>query len=359
MTLTLNGRKIGEKQPPYVVAEVSGNHNGSIDRAKAIISAAAENGADAVKLQTYTAATMTIRSDRPEFRIEGGLWSGYTFWDLYEWAHTPFEWHPELFAHARSCGITCISTPFDETAVDLLESLGTPFYKIASFELTDLPLVRYVAATGKPMIMSTGMATRDEIARSLEVARASGSGEIVLLHCISSYPTPVREANLMAIPALAAEFGTLVGLSDHTMGNTAAITSIGLGACLIEKHFTLDRSAGGPDADFSMEPAELRALTREVADAYAALGAGGVRRTEIETGNLQFRRSIYVAEAVRRGEPFTRANIRRIRPGNGLSPDRFEAALACVAACDIDAGTPLSEAHLAEASQVASRPRTG
>jgi N-acetylneuraminate synthase len=348
MTILLQGKRVGGRERPYVIAELSGNHNGSVERAMSLISAAAENGADAVKLQTYTAATMTIRSDRPEFRIEGGLWNGYTLWDLYDWAHTPFEWHGELFAHAKACGITIISTPFDETAVELLESLGAPFYKVASFELTDLPLVRTIARTGKPMIMSTGMANRDEIARSLEVARTNGSGEIVLLHCISSYPTPVSEANLRAIPALAAEFGVLVGLSDHTMGNIAAITSVALGACLIEKHFTLDRSEGGPDADFSMEPAELRALTRDVAAAHSALGEGGVRRTELETGNLRFRRSIYVVAAVRKGEAFTTANLRRIRPGNGLPPDRFEAALGCVAACDIEAGTPLAEEHLAE-----------
>ncbi|MFZ1813844.1 MAG: pseudaminic acid synthase [Rhizobiaceae bacterium] len=347
-TINLDGKLIGPGHPPYVLAEISGNHNGSIERAKAIITAAAEAGAHGVKLQTYTAATMTIRSERPEFRITGGLWDGYTLWDLYEWAHTPYEWHGELFAHARACGISCISTPFDESAVDLLEGLNAPYYKVASFEMTDHPLVKRIAQTGKPMIMSTGMANRDEIAASLEVARKHGSGDILLLHCISGYPTPVGEANLLAIPDLAREFETLVGLSDHTMGNTAAITSIALGASLIEKHFTLSRADGGPDADFSMEPAELKTLVSDAASAHSALGTGGIRRTEFETGNLKFRRSIYVVEPVRKGEPFTTANIRRIRPGFGLAPERYETVLRSVATRDIESGTPLSEEMLGD-----------
>lgn len=339
----LDGRMVGAGHPPYVIAEVSGNHNGSIDRAKSIISAAAEKGAHAVKLQTYTAQTMTIRSDRPEFRITGGLWDGYTLWDLYEWAHTPYEWHRELFAHAKACGVTCISTPFDETAVDLLEDIGAPYYKVASFEMTDLPLVRRIAQTGKPMIVSTGMATREEIGRMLDVARKHGSGEIVLLHCISSYPAPIASANLMAIPALANEFGVLVGLSDHTMGNTAVIAAIALGACLIEKHFTLARADGGPDAEFSMEPPELEALMRDAADAYAALGDGTIGRAKAEEKSVIFRRSVFVVEDVKKGEPFTSRNLRRIRPGNGLTPERYDEALTKVAARDIPAGTPLDE----------------
>lgn len=345
-SITLDGIKVGPGHKPYVIAEVSGNHNGSVDRAKAIITAAAENGADAVKLQTYTADTMTIKSDRPEFRISGGLWDGYTLWDLYEWAHTPFEWHEELFAHASNCGVSCISTPFDETAVDLLESLNAPYYKVASFEMTDLPLVRRIAQTGKPMIISTGMANLQEIATTLDVAREHGSGEIVLLHCISGYPTPIGEANLSAIPALAQEFDVLVGLSDHTMGNTAVIASIGLGACLIEKHFTLSRADGGPDADFSMEPPELAQLTASVADAFAALGSGEIGRTAFEEKSVIFRRSIYAVRDIAKGESFTANNVRRIRPGNGLSPDRYDAVLASHATADIAAGTPLEESHL-------------
>lgn len=337
---------IGAGHKPVVIAEISGNHNGSIDRAKAIISAAAGNGADAVKLQTYTPQTMTIKSDRPEFRIEGGLWDGYTLWDLYEWAHTPFEWHGELFEHASSIGITCISTPFDETAVELLEEIGAPFYKVASFEMTDLPLVRRIAETGKPMIISTGMASADEIAATLKTARKHGSGKIVLLHCISSYPTPVSEANLNAIISLREEFDCLSGLSDHTMGNIAAITSVGLGACVIEKHFTLNRAEGGPDADFSMEPDDLAALTRDVRDAFAALGEGGLRRSQLEAANTKFRRSIYVVADIEAGQPFTETNIRRIRPGNGLAPDQFDRVLGKPAAAAISAGTPLASEHI-------------
>lgn len=345
-TIDLGGRMVGPGLPPVVIAEVSGNHNGSIDRAKAIIAAAAAQGAQAVKLQTYTPATMTIHSDRPEFRIEGGLWHGHTLWDLYEWAHTPYEWHAELFAHARACGIACISTPFDESAVELLEQLGAPYYKIASFEMTDLPLVRRVAQTGKPMIVSTGMATRDEIARMLETVRRHGSGEVVLLHCISAYPAPTAAANLLAIPALAREFGVLAGLSDHTMGTVAAIAATALGACVIEKHFTLARADGGPDAEFSMEPAELAALVKDTADAFAALGDGAIGRAKAEEQNLIFRRSIYVVEPVKAGEPFTPKNLRRIRPGNGLTPERYDEALARRATRDIPAGTPLDETML-------------
>lgn len=344
--IILDNVSVGPGHRPYVIAEVSGNHNGSVERAKAIITAAAENGADAVKLQTYTAATMTIRSDRPEFKISGGLWDGYTLWDLYEWAHTPFEWHEELFTHAATCGVSCISTPFDETAVDLLEGLNAPYYKVASFEMTDLPLVRRIAQTGKPMIISTGMANRQEIATTLKVAREHGSGEIVVLHCISGYPTPIAEANLAAIPALADEFGVLVGLSDHTMGDTAVIASIGLGACLIEKHFTLARADGGPDANFSMEPPELAQMTRSVADAYAALGDGRIGRTEFEEKSVIFRRSIYAVKDIAKGETFTTDNIRRIRPGNGLPPERYDAVLKSNATADIAAGTPLDESHL-------------
>lgn len=332
---------IGEGAKPYVIAELSGNHNGEIERAKAIIKAAADNGADCVKLQTYTPDTMTIRSGRPEFRIEGGLWDGYTLYDLYKWAQTPFEWHAELFDHAARCGITCISTPFDETAVDLLEGLDCPFYKVASFELLDLPLVRYIAETGKPMIMSTGMATLDDVRKSVAVARQYGCGEIALLHCISGYPTPVEQANLKRMQALKDEFGCLVGLSDHTIGNLAAITSVALGAAVIEKHFTLNRADGGPDAEFSMEPADLAALTRDVAQAHAALGEAAFTQQKAEAGNLRYRRSIYVVKDMQAGEAFSADNLRRIRPGNGLAPEYFEALLGTSCTCDIKAGTPL------------------
>lgn len=332
---------IGEGARPYVIAELSGNHNGDISRARALIEAAAENGADCVKLQTYTADTMTIKSDRPEFRITGGLWDGYTLHDLYQWAHTPYEWHGELFAHAARCGIPCMSAPFDETAVDLLEGLGCPIYKVASFELLDLPLVRYIAETGKPMIMSTGMASLEDVAKSVETVHRYGSGELVLLHCISGYPTPVEEANLRRMDALKAAFGCLVGLSDHTLGNIAAITAAAMGAAVIEKHFTLARADGGPDAEFSMEPAELKALTRDVALAHAALGSAQLAERPFEAESLRHRRSIYVVAEMKAGDLFTTGNLRRIRPGNGLAPEHFEALMGTPCTRDIAAGTPL------------------
>lgn len=346
--ITFDGTPIGEGCKPYVIAEVSANHNGSIEKAKEIISAAAKNGADAVKLQTYTADTITIKSDRPEFKIKGGLWDGYTLWDLYDWAHTPFEWHEELFNHAKQEGITCFSSPFDDTAVDLLESLDAPLYKIASFEMTDIPLVEKVAATRKPMIMSTGLATLDEIDKSLKAARNAGASEIVLLHCISGYPTPLEQANLKLMLELKEKFGALVGLSDHTLTNTAAITAVALGACVIEKHFTLDRSEGGADAEFSMEPPQLKALCEETKGAWEALGDGQRLAPSVQDGNKIFRRSIYVVQPIKKGDTFSRENIRCIRPGLGLPPEQFAEVLGKQATQDIEYGSPLEASHIAE-----------
>ena len=252
---------------PYLIAEISGNHNGSMERALKLIELAKDNGADCVKLQTYTPSTMTIDCDKEDFLIKEGLWKGYKLWDLYKWAQTPFEWQKVLFDYAKEIGITCISTPFDESAVDLLEQLNCPFYKVASFELTDLPLIQYIAEIKKPMIISTGMANEQEISEALEVVNKFGSGDYVLLHCVSGYPTPIEEINLATINLLREKYNCEIGLSDHTLGNSSAILSIAYGAKVIEKHFTLDRAEGGPDADFSMEPSELKDLSFKIKEA--------------------------------------------------------------------------------------------
>ena len=327
MSLTINGRQIGTDHPPYVIAELSANHNGSLDRALRSIEEAWRCGASAIKLQTYTADTMTIDCDATDFRIKGGLWDGYKLYDLYQWAHTPYEWHQAIFDYARKLGITVFSTPFDETAVDLLESLGAPAYKIASFELVDLPLIHYVAKTGKPMIMSTGMASEVEIAEAVNAARESGCRDLVLLHCISSYPTPMEQANLRRMPLLAGLFGTIPGLSDHTMGTTAAVAAVALGACVIEKHFTLSREDKGPDSEFSLEPSELKRLCEESCAAWKALGKETFNRQEAESGSLVFRRSIYFIRDLPAGSVVSESDIRRIRPGMGLAPKYFESLL--------------------------------
>jgi N-acetylneuraminate synthase len=324
MSFTIKNRAIGPEHPPYIIAELSANHNGSLDRALATIDAAQRCGADAIKLQTYTADTMTIDCDRPEFVIKGGLWNGYKLYDLYKWAQTPFEWHEVMFAHARDRGITVFSTPFDESAVDLLESLNAPAYKIASFELVDLPLIRYVASTGKPMIMSTGMASLEEIEEAITAAQEGGCQDLVLLHCISSYPTPIDQANLRQIPLLAERFGVNTGLSDHTLGTTAAVAAVALGACAIEKHFTLNRADKGPDSDFSIEPDELTRLCFETRAAWSAMGNASYSRQPAEADNTLFRRSIYFIQDLPAGAVVKPTDIRRIRPGMGLPPKHFD-----------------------------------
>lgn len=323
MTVMINGRAIGPDHHPYIIAELSANHNGSLERALQTITAAQRCGADAIKLQTYTADTLTIDCDAPDFLIKGGLWDGFKLYDLYKWAETPYEWHQAMFDHARKLGITVFSTPFDETAVDLLEDLDAPAYKIASFEIVDLPLIRYAASTGKPMIMSTGMASEDEIEEAVTTAREAGCKDLILLHCISSYPAPIDQANLRQIPELAQRFDVISGLSDHTIGTTAAITAIALGACVIEKHFTLNRKDKGPDSEFSIEPEDMKRLCRESKDAWSALGKAGYTRKEAEEKSKIFRRSLYFVHDLPAGAVITQDDIRRIRPGMGLSPKFF------------------------------------
>ena len=340
--IEIAGRKIGPAHPPFVICELSGNHNGDLDRALAMIAAAAATGCDAIKIQTYTADTITMDVDRPEFRIRGGLWDGRTLHDLYQEAQTPFEWHAALFERARELGVILFSSPFDETAVDLLDSLGAPAYKIASFEAVDLPLIRYAAAKGKPLIISTGMANLAEIEAARAAALDGGAAGVVLLHCVSSYPATFADANVRTVADMARRFEGLVGLSDHTAGSAASVAAIALGACVIEKHFTLARADGGPDAEFSLEPAEFTALVRDCKDAWTALGRAHYDLLGSERANATFRRSLYVSADVAAGQPLSRANVRSIRPGNGLAPVHLDAVLGRIAARDLKRGEPLA-----------------
>lgn len=340
--ITIEGRKIGEGHSPYIIAELSANHNGELQKALDTISAAKKSGADAVKLQTYTADTMTINCDNEDFRIKGGLWDGYKLYDLYKWAQTPFEWHKAMFEHARNIGITCFSTPFDETAVDLLEDLNVPAYKVASFEATDLSLIRYIASTKKPMIMSTGMANLEEIEEMIAAARDGGCNDLIILHCISSYPAPIEQSNLLTIPDMQKRFGLQVGLSDHTTSNTASIVATGLGATLIEKHFILDRSDKGPDSEFSIEPLELETLCREANDAWLSLGKAGYDRKPVEEANVKFRRSVYFVKDLNAGDIIQKDDIRRIRPGYGLAPKYESEIIGKTVKVDISRGTATS-----------------
>lgn len=340
--MKIEDRKIGERYPPYIIAEMSANHNGSLERALQTVEMAKTAGADAIKLQTYTPDTLTIESDGEEFRINGGLWDGHSLYSLYQQAHTPFEWHKALFDHAHDLGITCFSTPFDETAVDLLEDLNTPAYKIASFEAIDTPLIAYVAQTHKPMIISTGMANLEEIGDAVQTARDNGCEDIALLHCISSYPAPADQSNLRTIPDLGKRFNVVPGLSDHTMGTTVAIAGVAMGACLIEKHVTLSRNDKGPDSEFSLEPGELKQLCEAAKVAWAALGSAGYETKPVEKASVKFRRSIYVVKDIKAGDRFGPENIRRIRPGFGLAPKYYNEIIGKRAKHDLDRGTALS-----------------
>lgn len=335
---------IGKEYRPFVIAEMSGNHNHSLDRALAIVDAAADAGVQALKLQTYTADTMTIDIDDGEFFIDDpkSLWKGNSLYKLYQEAYTPWEWHKPIFDRCRERGILGFSTPFDETAVDFLESLDVPCYKIASFEMTDLPLIRKVAATGKPMIISTGMATVAEIDETVRTARQGGCQDIILLRCTSTYPATPENTNLMTIPHMGDLFACQVGLSDHTMGIGVSVASVALGATVIEKHFTLSRADGGVDSAFSLEPAEMKALVTECGQAYEALGRISYGPTQAEQASLRHRRSLYVVEDVRAGELFTENNVRAIRPGLGLPPKYLDIVIGRRAEKDVRQGTPVS-----------------
>ena len=335
------GRAIGPDQPPFLIAELSGNHNGKLERALELVDAAAEAGADAVKLQTYTADTITLDCRGPGFVIESGLWAGRTLHDLYSEAFTPFEWHEALFERARRRGVIAFSSPFDETAVALLERLDAPAFKIASFETVDLPLIRRAARGGRPLIISTGMTSPREIADAVEAARTAGA-PVALLHCVSAYPARHADANLRMIARLAADFGCPAGLSDHTLGTAAAVAAVALGACLIEKHVTLARADGGPDAAFSLEPHELVRLVEDCRNAWEALGAADYRRGAEEAANRQFRRSLYVVRPVSKGAPLTSEDVRSIRPGFGLEPKHLDDVLGRRASRDLARGEPLA-----------------
>ena len=340
--ISIAGRRIGPAHPPYVIAELSANHNGSLDAALRIISAAAAAGADAVKIQTYTADTITLNSSRPEFQITEGKWAGQSLYQLYQSAFTPWDWHAALFDHARKCAVTMFSSPFDATAVDLLEDLNAPAYKIASFEAVDSALIRYAASTGKPMIISTGMADAEEIAEAIAAARDGGCRDLAILHCVSGYPAPPGDYALRTIPDMIARFGLVTGLSDHTLDNTTAITAVALGASVIEKHVTENRDGGGPDDSFSLQPAEFAQLCSAASTAWEALGAVDYGRKSSERGNAVFRRSLYFVKDLKAGDIVTADAIRSIRPGFGAAPKHWDAIVGRRVIRDVQAETPVS-----------------
>jgi pseudaminic acid synthase len=339
--ISIAGRLVSADAPPYVIAEMSANHNGSLDTALRIVKAAKTAGADALKLQTYRPDTITLDSDAEDFRIHGGLWDGRTLYDLYAQAHLPWDWHAPLFDYARKLGIAIFSSPFDTTAVDMLETLNVPAYKIASFEAVDLPLIRYVAKTGKPMIISTGMADAQEIQEAVDAAKSGGCRELALLHCVSGYPAPAEDYNLRTIPDMMERYGVVTGLSDHTLDNATAVTSVAMGAAIIEKHFTLDRSGGGPDDSFSLEPRELSALCRDARTAWLALGRVDYGRKSSEEGNVKFRRSLYFVKALKAGEVITADAVRSVRPGFGVAPKHLDEVVGKRVKVDTMKNTPV------------------
>lgn len=338
----IDNRHISSNHAPYIIAEMSANHNGNIENAFKIIEMAKRCGADAVKMQTYTADTITLNSDKDEFQIKGGLWDGSSLYDLYTSAYTPWEWHKPLFDKARSVGITMFSSPFDTTAVDLLEDLNAPAYKIASFEAIDLPLIKYVARTGKPMIISTGMANDEEIAEAIDAAKSAGCEQLAILHCVSGYPAPAEDYNLRTIQDMQQRFGLLTGLSDHTLDNTTAIASVALGANIIEKHVTLDRNGGGPDDSFSLEEAELKHLCEASLTCWEALGNVNYGRKSSEMGNAQFRRSLYFVKPLKAGDIITSDSIRSVRPGYGLPPKMYDEIVGKQVTQDVEYATAVS-----------------
>lgn len=338
----IDGYEISENAEPYIIAEISANHNGKIENAFKIIEMAERAGANAIKMQTYTPDTITLRSQKPDFQITEGLWAGFTLYDLYKKAFTPWDWHKDLFDYAREKNISIFSTPFDFSAIELLESLDTPAYKIASFECIDLPLIRAAASTRKPLIISTGMASQSEIQDAVDTALKYGSGELILLHCVSGYPAPVDNYNLHTIKDMKNRYNVDVGLSDHTLENTTAIAAVALGAVLIEKHVTLDRTAGGPDDSFSLEENDLRELCSATKSAWKSLGKVNYERTEAEKGNVQFRRSLYYVHSLRKGHVLTENDIRSVRPGFGLPPKYFDKIIGSRVTQNVEENSPVT-----------------
>ncbi len=351
-SIKIAGRRIAQDQPPYIIAELSANHNGRLENALRIIDEAKKCGADAVKLQTYTPDTITLNSKAEDFQINGGLWDGRSLYELYEEAHMPWEWHEVLFAHARDVGITIFSSPFDTTAVDLLEKLDAPAYKIASFEAIDLPLIKYVAKTGKPMIISTGMADETEISEAITTAIEAGCKELAVLHCVSGYPAPAENYNLFTLADMVQKFGLVTGLSDHTRDNTTAICSVALGASIIEKHFTLDRDGGGPDDSFSLEPAELMALCTDSKTAWNSMGQVDYGRKSSEMANAQFRRSLYFVRDLIAGDVVTESDVRSVRPGFGLPPKYFDLIVGRKVLVDVEKNTRVDATSIAGMEEI-------